>query len=1132
MHTLRTKFVSLALAGTTLLSMSGALIPVAQAQSVSDLQAQISALLAQIQQLQSQLSAKGGVSASCSFSRDLTVGSKGDDVKCLQGVLQGKGYLAVAPTGYFGSLTKAAVAKWQAAAGVNATGYFGPKSRAAFAAMAAAPSPAPSGGGAPQLPAPASGLQVSLAADNPSAGALISGTSSAAARVRVLAVNFTAGTASGVTINQINLRKVGVLSDSSISGAYVTESGQVLSQYNSISGGVIVFSGLNLSIAAGQTREFRFSIDPATSLSAGNSVSFALSSASDVTAVDASGNSVVASGAFPFNGNVFTVTTVSNPSLATLTVASSSIGTQVTAGTTNNLVGAWNFTVTNSKVWLNSVKFRVIGSANKSDIRNVILKVNGNQVGSSLAQVSASGDAYFDISANPGVLNTGSNNIQLFADIMGSPSYDFQFEILNSYDILAVDSQYNVPIAAASNTGTKVSIQAGTVTVSQATDTPTGNLAKGQSGITMAKFTVYAAGEAIKVKWLGVSLTFTGFNNNTVDDALKNLALVDDAGNQIGTTINTLSTSATCTDNAYSNTTSTNYSYTNCYGNSSSPINYVVPANTTRVLSLRGDVQSTANFTTLQGKLTGNTSNLQGLTSSQTASSASVSGAALTLASASLTVGKNTSIGDQTLAKNSTGLKVGSYAFTASTAEGVTVNNVSFIVNGNVWANAKVLVGGVQFGTTQGTVASGTTYSFSGSPFTIPAGQTKYVDVYADSLSSASGSVVPATSLSGCSASGAVSLTSISCGSVNGQSVSFAGQSTVTIAIDSGTPAAKQLVMGSPGNSLAIFRFTETSNVEDIKITDLYVFDQVSSASNVKSAFGNVGVYSSAGSLLASGGAATQNTTTSNPGDGYYYKFSFASPVVVPRAGSISLTLKGDVSSYASSGATDNTTHVFKIATIGSSTNALGNSYQVVVALGSTSNASSAVSGLAATANTATVLRSKLTVTASALGNTSGRSKTSVDDLADITFAADAAGGVQIGSVKLTFSGSAPSTGAGFYYTSLADYTTCSSCKVKLYDTANGSSYFATASSSNTLTFNLANYQLSGGSSKSFRLRADSTNGTAAAQSGVSQTLTAQIAAVADVSWLDSLDSAANSVNIESYVVPINIQSVSYAQGT
>src|SRR5207247_2046157 len=117
------KLVSVVLTAVTAVSMSGALLaPVANAQSTADLQAQIAALLAQIQTLQSQLnSAQGGARTSYNFTRNLTVGSRGADVTALQNIL------GVSPaTGYFGALTKAALMRWQASVGISATGFFGP----------------------------------------------------------------------------------------------------------------------------------------------------------------------------------------------------------------------------------------------------------------------------------------------------------------------------------------------------------------------------------------------------------------------------------------------------------------------------------------------------------------------------------------------------------------------------------------------------------------------------------------------------------------------------------------------------------------------------------------------------------------------------------------------------------------------------------------------------------------------------------------------------------------------------------------------------------------------------------------------------------------------------------------------
>jgi len=73
-------------------------------------------------------SANDAAASTCAFTTTLKVGSRGAEVTCLQTAL------GVSPaTGYFGSITKAAVVAWQASKGLVADGVFGPKSQAVFA---------------------------------------------------------------------------------------------------------------------------------------------------------------------------------------------------------------------------------------------------------------------------------------------------------------------------------------------------------------------------------------------------------------------------------------------------------------------------------------------------------------------------------------------------------------------------------------------------------------------------------------------------------------------------------------------------------------------------------------------------------------------------------------------------------------------------------------------------------------------------------------------------------------------------------------------------------------------------------------------------------------------------------------
>jgi peptidoglycan hydrolase-like protein with peptidoglycan-binding domain len=119
----------------------------AKAATVEELQAQIAALMAQISSLSGGSSAPAA--GACTFTRPLTVGSQGADVKCLQDYLTPTYFTnAGGSTGYFGPVTASAVAAWQSANGVTpASGYFGPVSQAKYSALMAAAGGSNNGGG-------------------------------------------------------------------------------------------------------------------------------------------------------------------------------------------------------------------------------------------------------------------------------------------------------------------------------------------------------------------------------------------------------------------------------------------------------------------------------------------------------------------------------------------------------------------------------------------------------------------------------------------------------------------------------------------------------------------------------------------------------------------------------------------------------------------------------------------------------------------------------------------------------------------------------------------------------------------------------------------------------------------------
>jgi peptidoglycan hydrolase-like protein with peptidoglycan-binding domain len=95
----------------------------------------------EIQQLESQLAAlttqqtsasKTNSASSYDFTVFLTVGTQDADVTALQERLTADGLYTGPISGYYGTLTEAAVEKYQAAHGIDAKGYVGPSTRAAL----------------------------------------------------------------------------------------------------------------------------------------------------------------------------------------------------------------------------------------------------------------------------------------------------------------------------------------------------------------------------------------------------------------------------------------------------------------------------------------------------------------------------------------------------------------------------------------------------------------------------------------------------------------------------------------------------------------------------------------------------------------------------------------------------------------------------------------------------------------------------------------------------------------------------------------------------------------------------------------------------------------------------------------
>ena len=185
-------FTKKTIAIVTAMTLWGSIAAPALGATVADLQAQIDALMATIASLQTELTImQGGTTptvSGCSitsFDRALKLGMSGDDVKCLQIVLNSDADTQLADDGvgspgnetsYLGPLTKAGVIKFQekyaseilASYGLTAgTGYVGSTTRAKLnSLLAGGAGEEPGEPGEPGAPT-AAGITVALNASTP-----------------------------------------------------------------------------------------------------------------------------------------------------------------------------------------------------------------------------------------------------------------------------------------------------------------------------------------------------------------------------------------------------------------------------------------------------------------------------------------------------------------------------------------------------------------------------------------------------------------------------------------------------------------------------------------------------------------------------------------------------------------------------------------------------------------------------------------------------------------------------------------------------------------------------------------------------------------------------------------------------
>lgn len=730
------------------------------------------------------------------FTRSLYQGvSRGTDVMNLQKALNMCADTQVSMSGAgapnmetstFGPATKAAVMKWQTKVGVNSIGIFGPASRAAYlvkgnACGTTTPGNLPAGCTSTTGFSPLTGqscstgvvtqtgpITAAVSATNPVSSVVIA--EQATADLAHFTFNGTG------TVTTVTLQRVGVSADTTLKNVYLFDGATRLTDAASVStGGVITFnSPTGLFMVNGmKTVSVKADIDANT---AGQTVGVRLNSfATAAGVVNAN-----------LSGNIHSV--ASNAGLATVTMTgTNSVGTSsVDAGTSNFTIWGNSVQVNTRSVWLRGANFKVIGSA-QGALSNVRLVVDGAQVGMATTP-DMSGNVSFDLSSMPLALNTGSHTVELRADVVAGSDRSFYVSMQNASDLMAMDSQFMVNLTLAGHTAARynsgtVSIGKGTLSLSKDAAFSTSNaLTSGASNAVLAKYTLKSFGEAVKVMQMEVTI------NDDQNDGLRNVGIYVN-GAQVGSSQNVAATGGVDT-------------LTFNLGSS-----LIVAAGQTSNVEVRADLQDASGANYAGAITTGISipaSQAQGQSSYSLNVGAYTPGTfAITAGTASAVLAENIAVLDQSAAGNTSNVKIGSFTLKAGNTEGLRVTNLSVGWTGAALlattgaiettdiSNLKVSVNG---GAPSNAVNPQATNNFS-VDFTIPAGMTQVIDVWADITSATDGETIT-TNLTP-TARGAVSNISVAIAAVDGQTMTVGTGAVTSAAIVTSNATSAQYVIGS-----------------------------------------------------------------------------------------------------------------------------------------------------------------------------------------------------------------------------------------------------------------------------------------------------------------------------------------------
>ncbi len=551
MNTKVKKITSVFLSIATAATMYGAMVPIVSAITIAELSAQITALQAQLLALQGQ-SATG-----YTFSADLKMGSTGADVKNLQMVLNKDAATQVAASGvgspgyeteYFGSLTKAAVVKFQNKYAseiltpiglTTGTGYVGSMSRAKLNAMGGVvitPPVTP-----PGTPAPVgTGLTVETGVQP-----VASLAPALATRIPFTVVKFTASADGDITVDSLTAERTGLASDVVFSAVLLLdENGVQLGLDKTLNSVHQVILSEDFVVKAGTSRTMTIAANRAAAATHGGEIAY--------FALVAVNTSATVNGTLPITGTGQTINetlvlgsvTNTRGSLDPATTATKEVGTtgytfssiKVTAGSAE-------------KVRLFSIRWNQSGSAATGDLANIKTYVDGTAYDT---VVSSDGKYYTSTFGGGLVIDKGfSKEISIKGDIAGGSARTIDFDIYKTTDLYLKGETYGYGITpSTSGTGfstgnpwygaSAVTVSAGTLNVAKSTSVAAQNIAINLADQPLGGYEIEAKGEPVSV----ASMVFTvASTTGSGYGLLTNVSLYDENGKVIAGPVDGVQTS-------------------------------------------------------------------------------------------------------------------------------------------------------------------------------------------------------------------------------------------------------------------------------------------------------------------------------------------------------------------------------------------------------------------------------------------------------------------------------------------------------------------------------------------------------------------------------------------------------------